>query len=98
MEEKVNKEHVTLFLIIALTQLNKEYVDELKETNYYVRDLKREFNRRRSFDKKKLDPYLEEAFQVSSEDILNAMGELERNFEELCQESIEKLLIAANNN
>lgn len=95
--EKVNKDQITLFQVIALTQLMKEYVDELNDTNYFVREVKKEFNRRVKWERKYLDKHLENAFAVADDDIINVIGELEKHHQEIVKESTEKLLQIANN-
>lgn len=92
MNEEVTKDQVTLFLIIALTQLNKEYTDEFETTNYFVREIKKEFNRRVRWERKYLDKHLEDAFKVANDDILKVIAELERHHQDIVDESIEKLL------
>ena len=89
---EVNRNQVSLFVLLALTQLQKEATDEIEETNYYVRDLKREFNRRKKFDRKYIDPYIEDVFKVSSDDVINVMSEMEKHFNEIVNNSIEELL------
>ena len=89
---KVNKDQVLLFQFLSLTILMKEYVDELKDSNLYVRELKKELNRRKKWERKYIDKHKEDIYKVSSDDIVQVLAGLEGRFLELVEESTEKLL------
>jgi hypothetical protein len=89
--KEVTEDQVALFLYLATSQLQKEYLDEIKVANFYVRTLKKEANRRVRFDKKYIDKEIVNMFKVSDDDIINVMGGLEVSFNEIVEESIKKI-------